>query len=154
MRARALRPRSHVSATAPEPRVPPVRSPTRAALVFLGGRDADGRLRELVWARAGVRPRLGALAEALVQSRAHEKLGFCSLGDWSRERIGVGARAVGEWARVWRALRDLPRLRAAVRAGEVSWTVARKIASPSRRPRTRRRVSRRSAGAACAPSRR
>ncbi len=127
MRARGLRPCSRVSATAPEPRLPPVRSPTRAALVFLRGRDADGRLRELVRARAGVRPRLGALAEAVVRTRAHEKLGFRSLGDWSRERIGVGARAVSEWARVWRALRDLPRLRAAVLAGEVSWTVARKI---------------------------
>jgi hypothetical protein len=74
-----------------------------------------------------VRPRLGALAEAVVQHRAHEKLGFRCLGDWSRERIGVGARAVREWARVWRALRDLPRLRAAVLAGEISWTVARKI---------------------------
>jgi hypothetical protein len=74
-----------------------------------------------------VRPRLGALAEAVVQGRAHEKLGFRSLGDWSRERIGVGARAVSEWARVWRALKGLPRLRAAVLGGEVSWTVARKI---------------------------
>jgi hypothetical protein len=127
MRTRALRPCPDVSATVPEPRLPPVRSPTRAALVFLRGRDADGRLRELVGARATVRPRLGALAEALVQGRAHEKLGFRCLGDWSRERIGVGAPAVSEWARVWRALRDLPRLRAAVFAGEVSWRVARKI---------------------------
>jgi hypothetical protein len=112
---------------APEPRVPPVRSPTRAALVFLRGRDADGRLQELVRGRAAVRPRLGVLAEAVVERRAYEKLGFRCLGDWSRERIGVGARAVGEWARVWRALRELSRLRAAVLAGEVSWTVARKI---------------------------
>ena len=127
MRARALRPCREVGAPALGPEAPPVRSPTRAALVFLRGRDADGRLRELVRARAGVRPRLGALAEAVVRGRAHEQLGFRSLGDWSRERIGVGARAVGEWARVWRALRELPRLRAAVFGGEVSWTVARKI---------------------------
>ncbi len=51
MRARALRPCPDVPATPAEPRVPPVRSPTRAALVFLRGRDADGRLRELVRAR-------------------------------------------------------------------------------------------------------
>jgi hypothetical protein len=127
MRARALRSHPSVSVPAPEPHVPPVRSPSRAALVFLRGRDADGRLRELIRARAAVRPRLGALAEAVVQGRAYEKLGFRCLGDWSRERIGVGARAVGEWARVWRGLRDLPRLRGAVLAGEVSWTVARRI---------------------------
>ncbi len=127
MRARAMRPRPDVSATAHEPDALPIRSPSRAALVFLRGRDADGRLRELVRARAMMRPRLGALAEAVVQRRAYESLGFRSLGDWSRERIGVGARAVSEWARVWRALRELPRLRAAVLAGDVSWTVARKI---------------------------
>ena len=127
MRARALRPRPAGSATAPEPDAPPVRRPSRAALVFLRGRDADGRLRELVRARASARPRLGALAEAMVQRRAYEALGFRCLGDWSRERIGVGARAVGEWARVWRALRELPRLRAAVLAGDVSWTVARRV---------------------------
>jgi hypothetical protein len=74
-----------------------------------------------------VRPHLGALAETVVKRRAYEGLGFRCLGDWSRERIGVGARAVGEWARVWRALRELPRLRAAVLVGEVSWTVARRI---------------------------
>jgi hypothetical protein len=62
-----------------------------------------------------------------VHARAYEELGFRSLGDWSRERIGIGARAVAEWARVWRALRELPLLRAAVLAGEVSWTVARKV---------------------------
>ncbi len=127
MRPRALRASPDVPPPAPEPRAPAVRSPSRAALVFLRGRDADGRLRELVRARATMRPRLGALAEAVVQHRVYEKLGFRSLGDWSRERIGVGARAVCEWARVWRALRELPRLRAAVLGREVSWTVARKI---------------------------
>jgi hypothetical protein len=129
MRARALRPHPHhgASASALEPDTPPVRSPSRAALVFLRGRDADGRLLELVRARVAVRPRLGALAEAVVQHRTYEKLGFRCLGDWSRERIGRGARTVGEWARVWRALRELPRLRAAVLVGEVSWTVARRI---------------------------
>jgi hypothetical protein len=63
----------------------------------------------------------------VVRQRAYEKLGFRCLGDWSRERIGIGARAVAEWARVCRALRELPRLRGAVLAGEISWTVARRI---------------------------
>jgi len=34
---------------------------------------------------------------------------------------------VREWARVWRALEELPLLRGAVLSGEVSWTVARMI---------------------------
>jgi len=125
MRARAIRrgaePRSDVAATAT------ARRPSVAALVFLRGRDADGRLRELVAESAQARPVLGALAAALLSRRGFEPLGFRCLGDWSRERIGVGARAVREWARVWRALEELPLLREAVLAGEVSWTVARMI---------------------------
>jgi hypothetical protein len=70
---------------------------------------------------------LGALAAALLSRRDFEPLGFRCLGDWSRERLGVGARAVREWARVWRALEELPLLRGAVFSGEVSWTVARMI---------------------------
>jgi hypothetical protein len=105
----------------------PAGRPSTAALVFLRGRDADGRLRERVAERARVRPVLGALAAALLSGRSFEPLGFRCLGDWSRERLGVGARAVREWARVWRALEELPLLREAVLSGEVSWTVARLI---------------------------
>ena len=125
MRTRAIRhgvePRS---AAAPGLRAS---RPSVAALVFLRGRNADGRLRELVVEQARVRPVLGALAAALLNRRGFEPLGFRCLGDWSRERLGVGARAVREWARVWRALEELPLLREAVRSGEVSWTVARLI---------------------------
>ena len=102
-------------------------SPSPATLVFLRGRDADGRLRELGAARVAARPVLGALAVALRESRAHEKLGYRSLGDYAREKLGVGARTVREWARVGGALENLPRLRGAVLSGEVSWTVARLV---------------------------
>jgi len=124
MRARAIRrgvePRSDAAGTA-------VGRSSTAALVFLRGRDADGRLRDLVAERAQARPVLGALAAALLSGRGFEPLGFRCLGDWSRERLGVGARAVREWVRVWRALEELPLLRGAVLSGEVSWTVARLI---------------------------
>jgi hypothetical protein len=98
------------------------------ALVLLRGREADARLQALVRERARVRPRLGRLAEAFVRRRHHERLGFRCLGDWSRERLGVGAHSVRAWARVWKALVDLPALRAAVASGEVGWTVAERIA--------------------------
>jgi hypothetical protein len=104
-----------------------VRRLSVGALVFLRGRDADRRLRELSAQRARLRPVLGALAAAVSERRVFEPLGFRCLGDWSRERIGVGARTLCEWARVERALTELPLLRRAVRAGEVSWTVARMI---------------------------
>jgi hypothetical protein len=121
MQARPLPPRAAASPWRP----PRVASP--AALVFLRGRDADARLRELAAARAAARPLLGALAIELVGRRLHEPLGYRSLGDFARERLGVGARAVREWARVWRGLAELPRLRAAVLSGEVSWAVARAV---------------------------
>jgi hypothetical protein len=70
---------------------------------------------------------LAELSIALLKGRRYEPLGFRSLGDWSRERIGCGERTVREWARVGRALSGLPRLREAVLNGEVSWTVARKL---------------------------
>jgi hypothetical protein len=67
------------------------------------------------------------LAEVFVRRRHYERLGFRCLGDWSQERLGVGARSVRGWARVWRALVDLPVLRAAVTSGQVGWTVAERI---------------------------
>jgi len=131
MRARAIRrgagPRFDAAAATGAATAPSTGPPSVAALVFLRGRDADGRLRELVAERAQARPVLGALAVALLGGRGFEALGFRCLGDWSRERLGVGVRAVREWARVWRALEELPLLRGAVLSGEVSWTVARLI---------------------------
>jgi hypothetical protein len=104
------------------------RSASPAGLVFLRGRDADARLRELAAARAAARPLLGALAAELLRRGLVEALGYRSLGDFARERLGVGARAVREWARVHERLAELPRLREAVLAGEVSWAVARAVA--------------------------
>ena len=107
---------------------PPPRSSDGAALSFLRARDADARLCSLGASLAAARPVLGGLATALVGGRLHEALGYRSLGDYGRERLGVGARVIREWARVWRRLEELPQLRAAVQAGEVGWTVARLVA--------------------------
>jgi hypothetical protein len=104
-----------------------------AGVVTLHTGDADARLRELAASRAAARPVLGALAAALVGSRLHEVLGYRSLGDYGRERLGVGARVLREWARVWRRLEGLPKLRAAVLRGEVSWSAARLVAALARR---------------------
>ncbi len=97
-----------------------------AGLVFLRSRDADGRIQVLVGERRGARLLLGTLAGPLVSRRRFEPLGFRSLGDFARERLGVSATAVREWARVAGALSALPCLRAAVEAGTVSWSVARR----------------------------
>ena len=116
MRARALSRRTVGPAF-------PVRPLSTAGLVFLRCRDADARLRQLAGLRAASRPLLGALAMVLVARHSHEALGYRSLGDYSRERLGVGGRTVREWARVWRRLAELPRLREALHTGEISWGV-------------------------------
>ena len=108
---------------------------SRAALLFLRGRDADARIGALVAERRSLRPALGVLAARFVKGGRHEPLGFRSLGDWARERLGVTAHAVREWARVWETLASLPRLREAVASGEVSWSVARR-AAPHAAPET------------------
>jgi hypothetical protein len=100
---------------------------TVGALVFLRGPDADAKLRELDAARRAMRPVLGTLAGAFVARRAAHALGYRSLGDYARERIGVGARCLREWARVWRELEALPRLRRGVVEGEIGWEVARRV---------------------------
>jgi hypothetical protein len=97
------------------------------ALAFLRGRDADGRLRELAAARTAARPVLGALAVALVGRSLFERLGYRSLGDYARERLGVEARTIREWARVWRALEALPLLRSAYLSGELGFSVLRLV---------------------------
>ncbi len=104
----------------------PPAAPSRIALLFLRGRDADARIAALVAERRALRPALGVLAARLVKGRRHEPLGFRCLGDYARERLGVTAHALREWARVAQALATLPRLREAVVAGEVSWSVARR----------------------------
>ncbi len=113
-----------ISAARPTPQPAPALS--AAALVYLRGRDADARIQALVAERRELRPALGTLAVRLVKRRRYESLGFRSLGDYARERLGVTATVVREWARVSAALAGLPRLRAAVVAGEVSWSVARR----------------------------
>ena len=100
--------------------------PSAAALAYLRGRDADGRMQSLIVERAALRPVLGLLALRLVKRRAYETLAFRSLGDYARERLGVTAQALREWSRVWEALAGLPQLRAGVLSSEISWSVARR----------------------------
>ena len=97
-----------------------------AALAFLRGADADARIRALAGERRSARLLLGALASPLVARRRYEPLGFRSLGDYARERMGVSSVAVREWARVAEALAGLPAMLDAVALGEVSWSVARR----------------------------
>jgi hypothetical protein len=121
MRARGLAARREAPPTGIADRT------SAAGLAFLRGRDADVRLRRLAALRTASRPLLGALAGAFTARRAHHALGYRSLGDYGRERLGVGARTLREWARVWRALEALPLLRQALLTGQLSWSAARRV---------------------------
>ena len=83
--AASSRVRSAAAAQAVAPAAPPL-----VALLFLRGRDADGRIQRLVTGRRTLRPALGTLALPLVKRRLYEQLGFRCLGDYGRERLGVG----------------------------------------------------------------
>jgi len=136
MRSRALRARPDRPALEAVPTLPPAAPPrmTVAGLVYLRGQDADGRLRELGAERARARAVLGELALALLEKQGPRELGFRSLDDWSRERLGLEGRTVREWALVWQRVKELPLLRRAVEAGEIGWTVAgeaARVATPA-----------------------
>jgi len=88
--------------------------------------EVRAELGALARARGPARRLLAALAARMVEIRGRERLGYARLGDYARERLGVGSRVVREWARVWEALEGLPVLRAAVLSGEVSWSAARR----------------------------
>ena len=126
MRARTLARRTRAVASAPSA-LAAVEPLSPAGLVFLRGGDADARLRELAAGRLAARPLLGALSEVLLDDRVYEALGYRSLGDYGRERLGVAARTVREWARVWRRLGELPLLRHAFLAGEIGFAVTRRV---------------------------
>ncbi|HET9684621.1 MAG TPA: hypothetical protein VFP15_10985, partial [Gemmatimonadaceae bacterium] len=64
-----------------------------------------------------------AIGEGLDSLSAGDRvlqLGYCGIGDYARERLGIAASTALKMARLARELRDRPLLRAAVRAGEVS----------------------------------
>ena len=64
-----------------------------------------------------------AVAETLLQLFEGDRLlrlGFARRSDYAREKLGVPARTMYQWARLARALRERPVLRAAVMTGFVT----------------------------------
>jgi len=85
----------------------------------------DGWLRRLGRQEALCRRVLGALAARFLSSRACHSLGFARLSDWTRERLGMGARELQELARAAERLGSLPEIRDAFDRGELSWAKVR-----------------------------
>ncbi|WP_242346405.1 HNH endonuclease [Anaeromyxobacter terrae] len=63
---------------------------------------------------------IGRGLAALAERDGAMRLGFSGIGDYARERLGIGAGTAQKLARLSRALRDRPLLAEAVRRGEVS----------------------------------
>jgi len=86
------------------------------------------RLEDLVGKREGWDEAFGIAARVFVQKRFATRLGFVSLGQYVKERLGMGRRAVEQ--RVWleKRMEALPQLRHALERGEVSYEKARLLA--------------------------
>jgi hypothetical protein len=80
----------------------------------------DGLLVRVARGRGALDVALGEGLAALSVGDRVLRLGFSCLGDYSRERLGVAGSTAAKMARLARELRDRPRLRFAVHAGEVS----------------------------------
>jgi hypothetical protein len=85
----------------------------------------DGWLRRLSRHDALCRRVVGQLAAAFLRRRGHQRLGFARLGDYTRERLGLGAREVQELARVATQLEELPVVADAFESGALSWAHVR-----------------------------
>ncbi len=90
--------------------------------------EPERRLEALARARGPLRRALAALSGRLVTTRGWERLGYARLGDYTRERLGLSARSLQEFARVDGQLAELPRLEESLRAGELPWSKVRLLA--------------------------
>ena len=88
----------------------------------------EDRLSRLAGALGSLRCLLAAIAERLIETRAHQRLCYARLGDYARERLGLSARQLQELARVHRTLAGLPALERALLANELPWSKVRLVA--------------------------
>ena len=90
--------------------------------------DPETRLAELARSGGPLRRAVAAIAGKLVACRGWERLGFARPGDYARERLGLSASSLQEWARVDGRLAGLPRLEAALVSGLLPWSKVRLLA--------------------------
>ncbi|HEY2388488.1 MAG TPA: HNH endonuclease signature motif containing protein [Candidatus Binatia bacterium] len=85
----------------------------------------DVELRVAARAEAAARRELGEAARPFLHGRAHHRLGFVRLSDYTRERLGVSARTLQVAARMAERLAVLPAIGTAFDRADISWTQAR-----------------------------
>ncbi len=126
-------PLSQSPAVPPELLRVPAREETRRVDRWDCAHVLDPWLRRLARQDALARQVAGRLAAAFLRSKGHRLLGFARLGDYTRERLGLGAREMQELARVATRLSALPSLARAFETGRLSWAHVRlltRVAEP------------------------
>jgi hypothetical protein len=99
----------------------------RGLLANLADADAfalDRRLRRAVALEQRLESRLGPLLRAVAEARLHERLGFPRFDAYVRAHLGLAPRRAQALVRLERVGDRVPALRAAYRAGRLSWVKA------------------------------
>ena len=113
---------------------PPLRNDLRCLARDVAALLLDRELCKLSRARSLIDLKLCGLLAALDRSAGYRRLGFVRLGDYGRERLGLGDRYCRELSALGARLAELPRLAAAMERGEVSVSKARvltRVAEPA-----------------------
>ena len=92
------------------------------------GPPVEEQLAQLAAAAGPLRHAMALVAARLLDTRAYERLCYARVRDYARERPGLSARQLQELARVGRALRERPRLEAALLANRLPWSKVRLLA--------------------------
>jgi|GEM_PF-2952958 len=99
-----------------------------AATENRGAFDTEGNLAAMARARGPLRRVLAALAARWVALEGWSEIGYARNADYARERLGVSARSLQEWARVGALLDARPGLEAALVSGRLPWSKVRLLA--------------------------
>lgn len=101
----------------------------------LPAREMDRRLRAAVAELHCVERRAVLWFAEVLERKLYRDLGFGSIQQYAELSLGFGPGKTAQFVRLAGALRDLPRLRASVARGELTWTQARTVAGVAT-PRT------------------
>ncbi len=97
------------------------------AVEEMGWKEVHGRLVALAQERASLDYEEATLLIAAKHWRMHERLGYASMVEYVERTLGHHAKVARERMRVADALGDLPRMAAALKQGELSWSAAREL---------------------------
>jgi hypothetical protein len=92
----------------------------------------DAHLRRLGVLEARCRRILGRLAGRFLAIQGQSELGFARLADFSRERLGFGARELQAAAQIEAKLTELPRIAEAFERGALGWSHVRSLVTIAR----------------------